>query len=282
MTTTPMSTRPGEPEDPDLRDRYARDAWERREAQRLEAARAAAETPPSRTPRGPIRVIAALVAAALLVAAGISLAGPMLRQTESRDTTLPTGLSSLSLKNGVGDVRIRVAQPGETPKLTSTVEWGLRKPTTSVETSTNGATIRGRCPTGPVSVCSTDWLIVVPPDTENDVDQGVGQVRVEGTSGDLDIMTGVGDVRVSDAAARDIAVEVGVGGARIESVEPPRRVQANLGVGDLVVAVPDTVRYRVRSTGGAAEVRNSLGSSPSAERRIDAEVGVGGVRIEPS
>lgn len=282
MTTTPIPTRPGEPEDPGLRDRYARDAWERREAQRLEAARAAAETPPSRTPRGPIRVIAALVAAALLVAAGISLAGPMLRQSETTDMALPQGMSSLNLKNGTGDVRIRVAEPGESPRVTSTIEWGLRKPTADVDSSGSVATVRGQCPTGPVAVCTTDWLVVVPADTEIEVDQGVGQVTVEGTSGDVDVRSGVGDISVTESSSESIAVENGVGGATIESVEPPRSVDATLGVGDLIVRVPDTVRYRVDTQGGAADVRNSLGSSPGAERRIDAEVGVGGLTVEPS
>lgn len=282
MTTTPMPTRPGEPEDPDLRDRYARDAWERREAQRLETARAAAETQPSRTPSGPIRIIAGIVAVLLIAVTGLTLAGPMLRQSETTDTALPQGMSSLNLKNDVGDVRIRVAEPGESLRLTSTVEWGLRKPTTSVDRTSTSATVRGQCPTGPVSVCTTDWLVVVPADTEIEVDQGVGEVTVEGTSGDVDVRAGVGDITLTESSSENIGVESGVGGATIESVEPPRSLEANVGVGDLTIAVPDTVRYRIDAQGGAAEVRNSLGSSPGAERRIDAEVGVGGLTVEPS
>lgn len=282
MTTTPMPTRPGEPEDPDLRDRYARDAWERREAQRLETARAAAETQPSRTPSGPIRIIAGIVAVLLVAVTGLTLAGPMLRQSETTDTALPQGMSSLNLKNGVGDVRVRVAEPGESPRLTSTIEWGLRQPTTSVDSTSTSATVRGECPTGPVSVCTTDWLVVVPADTEIEVDQGVGEVTVEGTSGDVDVRAGVGDITLTESSSENIGVESGVGGATIESVEPPRSLEANVGVGDLTIAVPDTVRYRIDTQGGAAEVRNSLGSSPGAERRIDAEVGVGGLTVEPS
>ena len=109
MTTTPMGTRPGEPEDPELRDRYARDAWERREAYRIESARAAAETPPSRTPSGPIWIIAGLLTVALVAVTGFVLLGPMLRQSESTDQSMPSQVSRLDVSNGTGDVRIRAA-----------------------------------------------------------------------------------------------------------------------------------------------------------------------------
>ncbi len=282
MTTTPMGTRPGEPEDPDLRDRYARDAWERREAHRIESARAAAEAPPSRTPSGPIRVIAGLLTVALVVVTGFVLLGPMLRQSESVDLSMPTRVSQLELNNGTGDVRIRAAKPGERPSATSTAEWGLRKPRTSVESAGGTTTVQGECPTGVVTVCSTEWLIVVPADTDLDIQQGVGGVTLEGMSGDVDIQSGVGSVNLEEGTSAAIDVEIGVGDARIESVEPPRRVVGRVGVGELTVALPDTTSYRVATDSGMSDVQNSLGSDPSSSRTVQVEAGVGGITIEPS
>ncbi|MGO1165391.1 MAG: hypothetical protein ACTMHL_02110 [Janibacter sp.] len=282
MTTTPMSTRPGEPEDPDLRDRYARDAWEKREAQRVEAGRAAAETPPSRTPSGPIKVVAALVTLVLVGGVGLALVGPMLRQTETSDAALPQGISELRLRNGIGDVRIREAEPGERPTAMSTVEWGLRKPTTSVDASGDRATVRGECPTGPVAVCATEWLIVVPEDTDVQIEQGVGEVTIEGMSGDVDVRGGVGGVELTEATSSTIGVDLGVGDVRIESVEPPRQVDASVGVGQVDLALPDTVGYRVQMKGGASETQNSVGNDPAAQRRVTLEAGVGDVTVKPS
>lgn len=282
MTTTPMGTRPGEPEEPGLRDRYARDAWEQREAQRLEAARAAAETPPSRTPSGPIRLIAGLVTVVLVVLVGAALIGPMLRQTESTDHALPTGVSQLELHNGSGDVRVRAAEPGERPGVTSTVEWGLRKPTTTVESSGGTATVRGDCPDGIVTVCSTDWVVVVPAGTSVDIEHGVGGVSVEGTEGDVDIEAGVGDIELSEVAAERVEVDLGVGAVQIESVEPPRSVRANVGVGDLSVRLPDTVAYDIRTQTGTGEANSALGSDPTSPRTVTLETGVGGVTVAPS
>lgn len=282
MMTTPMPTRsPGEPEEPELRDRYRRDAWAQREARRAKDSGAAAEPPPSRTPAGPIRLIAALVAAALVLVAGLALLGPMLRQSETTDENLPGGVSSVTVKNGVGDVRVRVAREGETPKATVTSTWGLRRPGVSVQTSGEEATLSGDCPSA-VTVCSTKWLLVVPEGTDLDIDQGVGSVTLEEMGGDTDVNVGVGDAEVAATTSEQVRVEVGVGDARIEAVDPPREVRARVGVGDLSVALPDTVDYRVDAVGGASEVRNSLGDDRTAERRVVLELGVGALTVDPA
>lgn len=281
MSTTPMPTRPGEPADPQLRDRYLRDAHTARLDRRTESARLAAEAPPSRTPSGPIWVVAALVSIVLVLLAGVALVGPMLKQTETVERPLPTAITQLDVENDVGDVRVRVAEPGESPKVTSTVEWGLREPTSSVDVSGSTATLRGQCPQGFITVCSTDWLVVVPEGTAIDIEQGVGAVGVEEATGELDIEAGVGDVEVSEARSQEIDIELGVGSVRVESVEPPRGMHVRVGVGDLSVRLPDTVAYDIETDGGAGEVNNALGSTPGADRRIHLETGVGSLTVEP-
>lgn len=282
MTTPPTWTRPGEPADPELRDRYARDAREQREARRVESARVAAETPPSRTPSGLIRVVAGLVTAVLVVTVGAALLGPMIRQSESTEQQMPSGISRLTVRNGIGDVRVRAADPGERPSATSTAEWGLRRPTTSVSSSGDEAMVRGECPTGPISVCSTTWVVVVPAGTRVEVEQGVGQVTLEGMSGDVHVQSGVGGVTVGEATSSRVDVDLGVGDVRIESTEPPRRVDASIGVGQLSVTLPDSVSYRVDTSTGTEDVRNSLGNDPAARRIVRLESGVGGITVEPS
>lgn len=282
MTTPPTGPRPAEPADPELRDRYAQDAHAQREAHRLESARAAAETPPSHTPSGPIRIIAGLLTAALVIAVGAALLGPMIRQSESTERAIPSATSKLTVRNGIGDVRVRAAGPGESPSATSTAEWGLREPATSVSGSGDEATVRGECPTGPVAVCSTTWVIVVPAGTELEVEQGVGQVTLEGMSGDVHVQSGVGGVTVGETTSSRVSVDLGVGDVRVESTEPPRRVDASVGVGQVTVALPDTVSYRVDTSAGTQDVRNSLGHDPTATRTVRLESGVGAITVEPS
>lgn len=282
MTTTPLSPRPGEPTDPDLRDRYRTDASREREERRAEAARQAATVPPSRTPVGPIRVIALLVTVALVLLAGFSLAGPMLKQSETVERPL-VATSALSFAGGTGQVRVRAAEPGEQPRAVVTSTWGLRKPTTSITSSGGTTRLTSRCP-GPDlgTVCRVDWLVVVPPTTEIDLHHGVGEVSIEDITGDLDLEVGVADVSISGAEGERVRVDIGVGALDYEAVEAPRLVEARVGVGDARIRVPEEQTYRVDIPQGMADTTNRVGNDPSSSRRITVEVGVGAVRVDPS
>ncbi|WP_338749718.1 hypothetical protein [Janibacter alittae] len=282
MTQTPTPIPPGVPQDPELRERYLLDAERARQDKRSESARMAAEVPPSRTPSGPIWVVAALVSLVLVVGTGAALAGPMLRQSEATERPLPVALSRVEVGNGTGDVRVRVAEPGERPAVTSTVEWGLRRPTTRIDVSGSTAALHGECPNGFITVCSTDWLVVVPAGTAIDISQGLGGVTVEGPRGELDIEAGVGDIEITEAQSQQIDVRTGVGSVRIESVEPPQVLQASVGVGDLTARLPGTATYDMDTDVGTGEVSNTLGSTPGADHRAHLEVGVGEMNVAGS
>lgn len=280
-TPIPLPPKPGELADPELRERYLTDAARQREARRAEAAQLAAQTRPSRTPTGPIRVIAALVAVVLVALVSASLVGPMLKQSETREHALGE-VTAVNFTGGVGDVRIRAAEPGESPKAVVTSTWGLWKPSTSVRTSEGTATLRSSCPSRSFgSVCGTDWLVVVPADTDLRIEQGVGAVEIEDVAGDIWISTGVGDVAVTGAESEQLDVEMGVGSFSYEGVEPPESVDVRLGVGDVSLRLPDTVGYRVTAS-GAAGLANSLGHDPASDRTVHVEAGVGSVAIDPS
>lgn len=280
MSTTP--TRPGTPQDPELRDRYLRDAHVAREAHRAEAARLAAEVPPAHTPAGPIRVVAALVTLALVAVVGVLLVGPMLKQTSASEQALPSDTTHLVVDNAVGDVRVRVAEAGESPRVTGTTEWGLRRPDVSVDSTDGTTTLHATCPRGFITNCSTDWVVVVPAGTSLDISQGVGAVHVEGIEGDVAIESGVGDVEITEATSSRVGVELGVGSALIEAVEPPDHVEASVGVGDLSVRLPDTVDYRIDADAGTGGASNLLGSTPDSERQVVLQTGLGGLSVGPS
>lgn len=283
MSQTPMPTRPGEPQDPELRERYLRDAQALRATKRRESARLAAEVPPSRTPSGPIWVVAGLLTVLLVAAVGFALAGPMLKQTATSEQALPADITRLVVDNAAGDVRIRAAGAGEEPGVTTSTEWGLRRPDVSVDTSGGTATLHADCPRGIlITTCSTDWTVVVPAGADVDVDEGAGRVMIEGIDGHVDVHAGVGDVRISETTASSIRADLGVGSLWIESVEPPRDVRAKVGVGGLALQLPDHVTYDVDAASGVGDASNQLGSDPRADRTVTLESGVGSVSVSAS
>ncbi|WP_277453934.1 hypothetical protein [Janibacter sp. DB-40] len=282
MSQTPVPTRPGEPQDPEMRERYLRDAQRVRETRRAESARLAAEVPPSRTPSGPIWVVAGLLTIVLVLGVGILLAGPMLKQTSTSEQALPADVSDLRIDNAVGDVRVRAADAGEEPRVTRTTEWGLRRPDASVDVTGGTASLEATCPSGVVLPCSTDWTVVVPEGADVRIEEGVGRVTVEGIDGDVDVETGVGDVRIAESTGGRITANLGVGSLWVESVEPPQHVRAKVGVGGVSVQLPDTAAYDVDASGGVGDVHNDLGSDPASDRTVVVEGGVGSVSLSAS
>ncbi len=263
----------------DLDDRYRQDAEQARARRRAAQAEQAAEVEPTRTPSGPITAIAAVVAVVLVVIAGLAMLGPMLQRDVTTERALPAGLTSLRVHSDVGQVRVRAADPGESPHVTRTDRYGLLRPETSIDTSGDTATLRSSCPEI-ANVCRTQWVVVVPEETTVRIDQGLGATNVEGLAGDVDVRSGVGSVTLTDMTASRVGVDLGVGDLTVEAVEPPRLVDASVGVGDLTVRVPGDVPYAVQTTG--QDVSNQLGDDPAAPRRILAETGVGGLTIQPS
>ncbi|NYF98107.1 hypothetical protein [Janibacter cremeus] len=282
MSQTPVPTRPGEPHDPQLRERYLRDAQQVRRDRRAETARLAAEVPPSRTPSGPIRVVAGLLTLVLVLGVGFLLAGPMLKQTSTSEQALPADITSLEVDNDIGDVRIRTADAGEAPRVTTTTAWGLRRPDVLVEVTGATASLDAQCPSGIAAPCSTDWTVVVPAGVDVEIEEGVGRVMIEGIDGDVDVEAGVGDVRITEATAGRITAELGVGSLWVEAVEPPQHVYAKVGVGDLSVQLPETASYDVDVRGGVGEVRNDLGSDAGSDRTVTVEGGLGSVSLSAS
>lgn len=282
MSQTPVPTRAGEPHDSELRERYLRDAQQVHEARRVETARLAAEVPPSRTPSGLIWVVAGLLTLVLVLGVGFLLAGPMLKQTSTSEQALPADITSLAVDNDIGDVRIRTAEAGEEPRVTATTEWGLRRPDVSVDVSGGTASLDAECPSGILGPCSTDWTVVLPEGADVEIDEGVGRVTIEGIDGDVDVETGVGDVRISETTAGRITADLGVGSLWVEAVEPPQHVYARVGVGGLSVQLPATASYDVTASGGVGEVRNDLGSDSGSDRTVTLEGGVGSVSLSAS
>lgn len=282
MSQTPMPTRPGEPQDPELRDRYRRDAETARLDRRADAVQRAAEVPPSRTPSGPIWVVAVLIAVVLVLAAGAAMAGPMLKQTKTVEQALPTSTTTLELTNAVGDVRVRTAEAGEDPGVTRTTEWGLSEPDVTVDTSGGTATLESACPSEIFTTCSTDWTVVLPEGADVDIEEGAGRVTVEGIAGDVDVEAGVGDIRISESTSGHVSADLGVGALWMEFVEPPQDVRAEVGVGGLSVQLPESASYDVNLASGVGDARNDIGSDAGSDRTVTLESGVGSVSVSAS
>lgn len=235
-----------------------------------------------RTPKTTIRVVAGLTSAALVAATASQMLGPMLEQTTTETLRYPVGAERVEIGNGVGSVSVRAAAEGEEPHVEVSRTWGLTEPRTTAVEDGSTARFSGHCTTGLKllgDVCQTDWVLVVPRGVDLSVENGVGDVEVEGTSGELSARSGVGQVRVIGTSSDRVDVSSGVGEVRVEATEAPEQLDVEVGVGGITIGVPRRESYRVTSEGPPSMVKNQVGDDPTAEHRIHVRIGVGEATI---
>jgi len=96
--------------------------------------------------------------------------------------------------------------------------------------------IEARCAS--ILPCAADIALTVPRGLPVDVRTGDGDVRVAGLASDLSIEVGDGDVSAVGLLGATVRVQAGWGDARIGFAATPREVSVGVGVGDVVLSVP--------------------------------------------
>lgn len=97
--------------------------------------------------------------------------------------------------------------------------------------------IEARCET--LLPCGADIALTVPKGLPVDVRTGEGDVHVDGLDSDLSIEVGDGNVRGEGLLGATVRVQAGWGDARLSFATKPAEVSVGVGVGDVVLAVPE-------------------------------------------
>jgi len=196
------------------------------------------------------------------------------------------GLVRVSLDAGVGDVEV-VAVEGDT------VSWEVvlkprrggffsssRRGEEEVRDARLDAEVRGDELRLEIDSPSRDqrfeerWTVRLPARLAFALDLGVGDVRIRGLAGGVNIDAGVGDVTVASTAGR-IKINVGVGDIDVSApAQSYGGVEASAGVGGASVNVQGGSNERGSFLGGSASWR---GDGPD---HISIEVGVGDATVD--
>lgn len=143
------------------------------------------------------------------------------RHRELEQTLASQGLERVHIDGGAGEVRIRASADDQIHvhvRLSrSDSGWFSAKPTfetLNLDSERAGKTLNLKVEG---KNFGEDWDVELPAGLAVSVDSGVGDVRIEGVSGDIEVDHGVGDVRIT-ASAEDIAaidLDSGVGSTRV-------------------------------------------------------------------
>ncbi|NUR93292.1 MAG: DUF4097 family beta strand repeat protein [Nonomuraea sp.] len=245
---------------------------------------------------GTICTIIATMVATVALWRGFAMARPPVERTYR---TVQFSGKSLKVEASRGRVTVRIV-PGEAGVVVvdREVRWSKDRPAITQEWDGRKLTLGSTCPdTGLHNepLCSTDFLVSVPPETAVEARSTSGQLDVTGVTRELRLTTVSGDVRVSDSAGPltvrsgsgdidadflsgdKVDVETGGGDVRMLFDVAPHEIRAVARTrGAVNILVPEG-RYDV--TAQAERTRVLVESDSAAPRKITASAPKSSVSI---
>lgn len=209
------------------------------------------------------------------------------------------GVETLRVDGGNGDIDV-IAEDRDDVRLTAHRSWSFAKPELDPDVDDGILRLKGDCgfwgsfgPNG----CNVRFELRVPRDVEIDVRGSAGDVTGRGlaarsylgtSSGDvtavdvtgpLGVGTSSGDVTVEGYRGSDVTAQVSSGDIAVRAQTPPDRVEAVASSGDVTVAVPGGVRYRVDTDTASGDESVQVDQDPDAPREIRASASSGDVSV---
>ena len=243
------------------------------------------------------RGIAVAISVVLVVVGGLGL----LRAVggERTITEVLPAADTVVVTTGSGDVDL-VATDREdvSVRLEARQTWPRR---VTLETDASGGTLTLSTECSgvalPLSQCSGNVVVELPPDVAAQVETGSGEVRLGGVSGDVAVQTGSGDVVVSGASGRltlrtgsgDVEVEglrrsggtlrTGSGSIEVVAEDEPDELAAETGSGNVLIVLPGDTPYAVDVETGSGEEDIQVATDPDSDHRIVARTGSGDIEL---
>lgn len=243
------------------------------------------------------RGIAVAISVVLVVVGGLGL----LRAVggERTITEVLPAAGTVVVTTGSGDVDL-VASDREdvSVRLEARQTWPRR---VTLETDESGGTLTLSTECSgvalPLSQCSGNLVVELPPDVAAQVETGSGEVRLGGVTGDVAVQTGSGDVVVSGASGRltlrtgsgDVEVDglgrsggtlrTGSGSIEVMAEDEPDELAAETGSGNVLIVLPGDTPYAVDVETGSGEEDIQVATDPDSDHRIVARTGSGDIEL---
>jgi hypothetical protein len=244
------------------------------------------------------------VAAVLLVVVVVGTgAAQLFSQTVSsvidRTSTYTPIADRFTVDADSGDVTVVPSGDGRV-HVRTVVRHGIGQPELVEESTASGVRLDLVCDDLFASHCDVTYTVELPPSFElvvtgvaGDVTARAmtGPVRVERQYGDIalfdvtgpvDIESSSGDVTALGLRSESVRAETRSGDVRLELVEPPQAVQVDSEDGEVDVAVPAGVTYRVSAWTRSGERAVTVPVDPASDRSITIDGGNGDLRLHTS
>jgi hypothetical protein len=218
------------------------------------------------------------------------------RHHEQQEFTAP--IRTLDINNDKGHVRI-IGTDTSTVTVDASVSEGLRSGSHSEQVEGDRLVIRATCPTMLSTWCGVDYTIRVPAATAVVSHSSDEDVDVTGVTGDLELSSSDGNVRVSGGGGHTLTLHssdgnitgAGLtaavvtasssdGNVRLSFAQPPQTVKVDTTDGNITVEVPDTPgAYHVEAHSTDGGIHTDVRTDPNGANLIQASSSDGSVTI---
>jgi len=208
------------------------------------------------------------------------------------------GLQAVSVKNTSGDVEISVST---SDKATVTARK-IRFPEGCdliMEMSGGTLSIETVEPRGWNKSCRVDFDIRVLKGVSLDIKNGSGDVKVEGTQGEVEFKLGSGDIEIEAAVVKlngasgsgnvdvsgltgDVNLKIGSGDIELSYASPPNRgrLKVTNGSGDTTINFPEESVILTDLSTGSGKIFNEIGDSSGAPFKVTLKSGSGDLSLK--
>ncbi len=262
-------------------------------------------TPAPAPAKAPAKAHPAIVAAAVLLVVVVCGAGAtqLLAQTVDgtieRTSTITPAADRFVLDAEVGDVTLTPSADGLV-HVHTVVRHGLGEPELVEESTPAGVRLDVDCNDVLASGCEVRYLLEVPPAFEVHVggaagdvtasrltgpvtvERMAGDIAVFDMSGPLDLSSATGEITADGLRSEVVRAVSHTGDLRLELLAAPRSLDVRSDAGEIDLAVPGDVTYRVDARTAAGEERVLVPADQASPRLIRAESVTGDVSLRPS
>jgi hypothetical protein len=248
----------------------------------------------------------ALLCCCVVVVGGVLIGGlyayPVSREVgfarveESSEEVFTVGdTPTLEVQNFAGRITIRAGESGQMSVMVTKRaprSDRLNDIEVDIEEQDDGLRIETSHARSMVGNMAVDLEIRAPTDTQVDVDNGAGNVRIEGVEGEIRAFSGAGTIRVNGAVAQ-VDLETGAGEIEYQGT-PEGACRFQNGAGNVILRLPSGANAQLELTTGigtislggfdvdgqvsSQEVDGTIGTGEGAT--IDAHTGAGTIRLE--
>ncbi|WP_035849386.1 DUF4097 family beta strand repeat-containing protein [Kitasatospora azatica] len=247
------------------------------------------------------RAIAVLTGALVMVYGAGQAWNALAEQADVRPFSYSERITAVELDLGSASAQVVGGTDGELT-VRQTERWALSRP--QITRRVVGSTLRitARCPKIPWiggAACGAGFRLVVPPATAVSLKASSGAFSAEGLSGDLNLSTDSGSIRLKNLTGRvaarltsgslsgeglaspELQAEVDSGSVDLALTAPPRALTMVSTSGSVRAALPPDTRYRLVSSygSGSGHVAPAL-QDPGSPRSITVTTDSGSVDLD--